>query len=91
MTDTTDPDRRDVRLEDPAERWEQREGFLTRLVIGWDGSTTTTTQLRAEELQDVVNAAALQYGIRPECLCYLAGLSGPQNEDDCPRHKGESS
>lgn len=63
MSTANDPDRRDVRLEDPAERWEQREGYLTRLVIGWGGTATTSTQLRAEELQDIVNAAADQYGI----------------------------
>lgn len=60
-----------------------------RLELPWDeGGNLHLTHV---EIQAIVNAAALQYGIRPECLCYPAGLSGPQGEDDCPRHKGESA
>ena len=69
MSTADNPDRRDIRLEDPVENWEKREGYLTRLTIGWTDSATSSTQLRAEELQDIVNAAARQYRITPECIC----------------------
>jgi len=69
MSTADTPHRRDVRLEDPRDNWEKREGYLTRLVIGWTDGDTSSTHLRAEDLQTIVNAAARQYRITPECIC----------------------
>jgi hypothetical protein len=69
MSTADNSDRRDVRLEDTSERWEKREGYLTRLCLSWSGSATTSTHLTAEDLQEIVNAAARQYRITPECIC----------------------
>lgn len=80
---TDDPNDRAIRLENPAERWEIREGYLTHVILAWDdtGSTTTTMHLRREELQQVVNHAASMYGIRPQCACHPE-----EHRDDCPAH-----
>lgn len=87
--DTANDNARETRLADAAERWEKREGYLTRLVVGWSAGVTTSIHLRHPELQAIVNAAATQYGIHPVCDCYPGGFTpdafeGP--DEDCPVH-----
>lgn len=57
----------DIELVDPDENWAIREGYKTKIVTSWgSGSSSTSTYLKEDALQEIVNQAAEKYGIRAQ-------------------------
>lgn len=51
------------------DQWNAERAAITQMRVWLDDSRPTSVHFTANDLQTIVNAAALQYGIRPECTC----------------------
>lgn len=57
----------EIELVDPDENWAIREGYKTKIVTSWgSGYSSSSVYLKEDALQEIVNQAAVKYGIRAQ-------------------------